>query len=124
MELNTPKMVIYASGNINIGCGVDEIDALLIAGGTVYTCSGYTATDSGTWNSAARNRKLIIRGTIVANRIDFSRTWGNTVGAGTGEPAEEINYDTSAILWGRSMADAGESDTFTTVYQHELAPRY
>ena len=122
--LNTPKMVIYASGNINIGCGVGEIDALLIAGGTVYTCSGYTAMDSGTWNNAARSRKLTIRGTIVASRIDFSRTWGNTVGAGTGEPAEEINYDTSAILWGRSMADAGESDTFTTVYQHELAPRY
>lgn len=122
--MTVPKAVIYASGNINIACTVGEIDAILIAGGTVSTCSGYSAKDTNTWQDGIRNNKLRIRGAVVANRIDFGRTYGNTTGLGTKEPAEEINYDTSAILWGRSMADAGESDTLTTVYQHELAPRY
>ena len=117
-------MVIYASGDINISCSVTRVDAILIAGGTVVTCPGYRATDSSTWNADARTQQLIINGAVVANRIDFGRTYGNTTGLGTKEPAEEINYDTSSILWGRSMADAGESDTLTTVYQHELAPRY
>ncbi len=122
--VTVPKTVIYASGNINIACSVSEIDAILIAGGKVSTCSGYSATDTNTWQNPIRNNKLTIRGAVVANRIDFGRTYGNTTGLGTKEPAEEINYDTSAILWGRSMADAGESDTLTVVYQHELAPRY
>lgn len=119
-----PKAVIYASGDIKIECGVTQVDAILIAGGTVYSCGDLSAT-SGDMNAATRSQnQLVVNGAIIADKVEFGRTYGNAVGTQSGTSAEVINYDTSAIVWGRSMADAGESDVLTTVYVHELAPRY
>lgn len=122
---NIPKVVIYAGGNVNIACTVTRIDAIIIAGvnsesnGVVNTC--YNA---GGLDDRQRSNQLTVNGVIMSNGVVFGRTYGNAVGEFSGTAAEVINYDTSALVWGRSMADAGESDSLTTVYQHELAPRY
>ncbi|MBR0488072.1 hypothetical protein IJJ39_00090 [Candidatus Saccharibacteria bacterium] len=116
-----PKAVIYAK-NIYINCYVERIDAVLIAENKIVTCNGYEGNND--INSAARSNRLIINGVVMANKIDFGRTFGNSVGNGSGEPAEIINYDTTTLLWGRYMAGSAESDTLTVTYQHELAPRY
>ncbi|MBQ9018670.1 hypothetical protein IJ117_02895, partial [Candidatus Saccharibacteria bacterium] len=122
---NIPKVVIYAGGNVNIACSVTRIDAIIIAGvnsesnGVVDTC--YNAGGLDDWK---RSNQLTVNGVIMSNGVVFGRTYGNAVGEFSGTAAEVINYDTSALVWGRSMADAGESDSLTTVYQHELAPRY
>lgn len=117
----TPKAIIYAN-NINIDCSVNRIDAILVAENTVTTCDGYTGNKN--INSEARANQLTINGVIISNNIDLGRTYGNTIGNGSGTPAEVINYDSSTLLWGRFMAGSGESDTMTVTYQHELAPRY
>ena len=124
-----PKVVIYASGNINIACGVGRVDAMLIAGGTVNTCyNGEKYLSDGVYipnyDASSYAKQLTINGVVVANRIELNRTYGAATGTNSGTPAEIINYDSSSILWGRAMADASESDVMSTVYQHELAPRY
>lgn len=131
-----PKVVIYAK-NIYIACNFDRnqvkrIDAALIAEGVIDTCS-----DSGDDDVNDRNRsvQLLITGFAIAKQLKLKRTYGNTMGIGSGTyyqpatlgsetPAEIINYDTSLLIWGNSMASAEESDTMTVTYQHELAPRY
>ncbi|MBR2831045.1 hypothetical protein IKE83_01665 [Candidatus Saccharibacteria bacterium] len=120
-----PQVVIYAGGDINISCDVKQIDAILIAGGTVRTCAnnpngvGSQAVGSKT----AGEYSLTIRGMVIANKVEATREYGNGVGDHSGDPAETINYDTSALVWGRYMAGSGESNTLTLTYQHELAPR-
>lgn len=113
-----PQVVIYAGGNINISCSVEQIDAILITKGTVNTCYRGVANsfDAGA-------HPLKIRGMVIANKVEATREYGNGVGDHSGDPAETINYDTSALVWGRYMAGSGESNTLTLTYQHELAPR-
>ncbi|MBQ3348019.1 hypothetical protein IJG90_00640 [Candidatus Saccharibacteria bacterium] len=118
-----PKAVIYASGNIYISCNVSQVDAILIAGGTVYTCDTYSGSD-GSSGAGYRSNQLKINGVVIANKVELGRTYGAAVGDKSGEPAEIFNYDTSGLLWEYSMSSAGESGTMTTVYVHELAPRY
>lgn len=126
-----PKVVIYAGKDININCGVTQLDAIIIAEGKVNTC----ANASGDDNDSARANQLNIRGMIIANELELGRTYGaaaypskvwnnSAYQLPSSVPAEAINYDTSAILWGRYMSGAAESDTMTVTYQHELAPRY
>lgn len=130
-----PKVVIYAAGNITIACGVTEVDAILIAGdgvhgGEVRTCGNYNSENSpsniGDADDPNRSiAQLNIRGMVIADKMVLGRTYGAAAGSTwSGLPAEAINYDTSAILWGRYMAGSAESDTLTVTYQHELAPRY
>ena len=113
-----PQIIIYGK-DINIRCDVEVIDALIIAEGTVRTC----ADAPGDLNAAERSRQLNVRGAVIANKIETGRTYGSAWGGQSEIPAEAINYDTSTMLWGRYIADAGTSDVLTTVYQHELAPR-
>ena len=124
-----PKVVIYAAGDIKIDCSVAQVDAILIAGGTVYTCGSYTAANvtSSTSNAELRMRsqkQLVINGIVIADKVELARTYGNAIGNQSGTPAEIVNYDTSSLIWAHSMAEASESSVMTTVYQHELAPRY
>ena len=114
-----PQIIIYGN-NINIQCGVEEIDAVLIAEGAVRTC----ADAPENVDAEARSVQLNVRGMIIADKIEPGRTYGTAWGKQSNIPAEAINYDTSTMLWGRYMAGAGVSDTLTTVYQHEIAPRY
>lgn len=113
-----PKLLIYAKGNIVISCNVDRVDAIIVAEGQVKTC------DSDSVNSRANSRQLTINGMIVTDSLVLNRTYGAKEGSGSGIPAEIINYDTSAIVWGNNMAEANDFETLTTVYQHEIAPRY
>lgn len=124
-----PKVVIYAN-NVDIDCNVTQLDAIVIAEGNVNTC-----VNGGDINSRERSHQLNMRGMIISNTLELGRTYGAAAYTGkvynnsvtqlpSSIPAEAINYDTSAILWGRYMSGAGESDTMTVTYQHELAPRY
>ena len=117
-------MVIYGN-NISIDCNVTTIDAILIAEGTVNTCKdAKNGGEDDNTNSELRSHQLNIRGMVIANKLELNRTYGTAWGKQSNIPAETINYDTSTMLWGRYMAGSGESDTLTTVYQHEIAPRY
>ena len=121
-----PKVIIYAAGNINIKCSVNRIDAVLVTNGYVNTCGDLSSVENpnDNINDSGRSNQLTINGAIMANRIYFNRTYGAGAGAASGVPAEIVNYDVSAILWGREMAEANDFETMTTVYQYELAPRY
>ncbi|MBR3386451.1 hypothetical protein IKG68_02700 [Candidatus Saccharibacteria bacterium] len=121
---DVPKVVIYSASNIHIACGVSRVDAILIAEGTVYSCGSYAADNTAVNNYDRSINQLVINGVVIANKVEFARTYGNAAGEESGTPAEVINYDTSAVLWERSMAGAAESDTLTTVYTRELSPRY
>ena len=116
---DVPKVVIYAQ-NINIKCNVHQLDAILIAEGVINTCSNA----SQDVNSVERSNQLKLRGMVIANTMKLPRTYGTASGYWSGLAAEEIDYDTSALLWGRYMAGSGESGTLTTVYQSELPTRY
>lgn len=121
-----PKAVIYARGNISINCNVGQIDAILIADGIVYSCNEYKVDErTGDMESRERSvKQLVVNGAILADRVEMGRTYGMAVGEKTGLAAEVVNYDTSALVWGRSAAGAGDSSAMSTVYMHELAPRY
>ncbi|MBQ9017542.1 hypothetical protein IJ118_00495 [Candidatus Saccharibacteria bacterium] len=125
---DVPKAVIYSAKDIHIGCGVEQVDAILIANGTVYTCGEYAVEQEqlvqGSEGSTRSQSQLVINGVIIADKVEMARTYGSAAGEKSGLPAEVLNYDTSAILWERYMAGSSQSDTMTTVYQHELAPRY
>ena len=112
-----PKIIIYAK-NINIGCNVTQVDAILIADNNVNTCNNTNA------NSQARANQLIINGSVIANKMYANRTYGAAAGMNSDEPAEIINYDTSVYLWGSPRADISGSGKLETVYQTELSPRY
>lgn len=112
-----PKLIIYAD-NIVIDCAVGRVDAVLIAENNVSTC------DSGDVNARANSNQLIINGAILARSLSLNRTYGATVGAGSGVPAEIVNWDASATLWGKNLADNDGRSGFVTVYQHESSPRF
>lgn len=117
-----PKVVIYSKGNIGIKCGVTRVDAVLISEKSVNTCAGYT--NDSDLNATERSTPLIINGTIIANGVSFTRTYGGSIGAYSGIPAEVVNYDSSLVMWGREHADTSQTGVMTTTYTRELAPRY
>ena len=132
-----PKVVIYAN-NVNIHCGVNEVDAIIIASGNTSTCSNPSGDDylgDGFYTAHNRDRQLKIFGTVMTKSIDLGRTYGsaaNETGSRTdrygtlsdGAPAEIFDYDSTMMMWSEYMGGAAETDTLQTVYQHELAPRY
>ncbi len=74
-----PVVVIHAvNGNINIAPNVTRIDAVLIASGDINTCN---IADKGVWEKVPAdggcNNQLVINGAMVANKINFQRTWGS-----------------------------------------------
>ena len=113
-----PKLIIYANGvgengNINIACGVTQIDAILIAKNTIDTCSSKV--------------QLTITGQIIAKTINLNRTYGAGPGMGpegSATPAEIINYDASSILWNINTNNEDNYQGLTTVYTREVSPRY
>ena len=117
-----PKMIIYAK-NIYIGCGVDRVDAILIADGKIDTCANSNGINPGI-DEESRSNQLKINGILMAGQAVFNRTYGGGSGVGATTPAEIVNYDTSALLWGRGSAEDNDNSLLTVVYQQELAPRY
>ena len=115
--IDVPKIIIHAK-NIEIGCGVSQVDAVLIADDTVNTCNNDDV------NSIERANQLVINGSVIANKMVANRTYGGARGANSGVPAEIVNYDTSLYLWGSPRADVSGSGKLETVYQTELSPRF
>ena len=108
-----PRVIVYASGDINIECHVGRIDAILVAGGTINTCSDnkgsadYMKKLRGTAKGA---NLLTINGMLSADRIEFNRTIGASKDK-PGEPAEIINFDTTLLMLGMpSSASSGLSE--------------
>lgn len=113
-----PKLVLYAR-NIWINCGVERIDAVLIAKDDVNTC--YDSTDI---NSQANSRQLKINGTVITGTMTANRTYGAAKGVNSIIPAEIVNYDATLYLWGANESDVTNTAKITTTYSRELSPRY
>lgn len=125
--LESPKLIIYASNNINISCRVGRIDAVLM-GNVVDTCS-----DSEDINSEANSRQLTIYGAVLANRLEAKRTYGAAAGVNSMVPAEIIDFDPTLYLWnalndtdseGAESEEENKDSSVDVVYTKELAPRF
>lgn len=124
-----PKLIIYAKKNIYIDCGVNRIDALLIANDTVVTCNNFEndLNDNNVKkriNDPDNSVQLTVNGAIIAKRLIPNRTYGAATGVNSIVPAEIVNFDPTLYQFGGSA----ESDDDTTgrldmTYIHELAPR-
>ena len=132
-----PKVIIYTSGSaVNIYCGVNEVDAIIIApNAKTNTCSnvGYEeALENRIYTDPARERQLKVFGTLMTKSIELGRTYGGAAwnksrypnAYADVQPAEVFDYDSTLMMWSEFMGGAAETDTLQTVYQHELAPRY
>lgn len=118
-----PQVVIIA-GNINIrgasaGGAVSNVDAWLIATGTVNTCYDANLT-ALTINVCAT--PLVINGPVMARTLILGRTAGSGSGAASGDPAEVINLRPDAYLWG--IYQGSKSGRLETTYERELPPRF
>lgn len=146
-----PQLIIYTDGNINIGPNVERIDAWLIAGGKINTCSSYedskteaaVATDealpiSGQAGRSTCSKQLTINGPVIAKSITLNRTAGSdpltykdvsklSVGDNTADSrsitAEIFNLSADTYLWGYAQASR-YSSSYTEAYSRELPPRY
>ena len=128
-----PKLVIYADEDINIGCNVSRIDALLIAGHSVTTCNNYTnaGNENGIKSSIVshindeqNSNQLIINGAVITNILRPNRTYGAATGANSIIPAEIINFDPSLYLWGdNDGSNESSAGSVEINYIRELSPR-
>ena len=118
-----PKMVIFAK-NVNIGCNVQQLDALIWAEGNVSTCDGQTPITSDMAKQEKYKNQLVVNGAIVAGSITLNRAYGAGSGKDSLTPAELFNYDSSLYLWSYSNAEAANSGQMTETSLIELAPRY
>lgn len=112
-----PQVVIIAN-NINIHGNVRQIDAWLVASGTINTCNDFT----GNLTSNKCNQPLAVNGPVVTNRLVLNRTAGSGTGAQSGDPAERFNLRPDAFLWAQLQASG--NDKAQTVYSTELPPRF
>jgi len=112
-----PQVVIIAN-NINIRNNVRQVDAWLVASGTINTCSNF----SGNLTSNKCNQSLSVNGPVVTNRLILNRTAGSGTGAQSGDPAERFNLRPDAFLWAQLQASG--NDKAQTVYSTELPPRF
>lgn len=127
---DAPQVVVYAKGgNINIDCGVKEIDAILIADGVIDTCY-YDGKPLGDKDAEKELAKLVvaqtqlqINGAMYANTIKFNRTYGAGTGTRSIVPAEIVNYDNSMLFTGGG-GGTPTGGSMDVVYVRELAPRY
>ena len=120
-----PKMIIYTTKDIHVACGVTRVDAVLLAGGTVYTCDSYGGRDSTERaNIDSRAGQLTINGAILTKGLELGRTYGMGTGIYSKIPAEIINYDSSIILWAKDKTDTEDFKKMHQVYINEIAPRY
>ncbi len=133
-----PQIVIYATGNINIGSSVEQIDAWLISGGTVNTCSNFAngsteARVSGYNSGTDCSKQLTINGPIIAKNVIPNRSAGadpitygvdgRVGGDARATSGEVFNLSADTYLW--AYAQAGRYDSsYSEAYTRELPPRY
>lgn len=123
-ELSEIPKAFIAAKNISIACNVKRIDAILIAKNKLDTCSGSNNDTQAGLDAPNRSNQLVINGAITTGILDLNRTFGAATGIYSKIPAEIINYDTSVILWGRSIKNSEDYGRVYQTYLHELAPRY
>jgi hypothetical protein len=112
-----PQVVIIAN-SINIRSNVRQVDAWLVASGTINTCSNF----SGNLTSNKCGESLAVNGPVVTGRLLLNRTAGSGTGAQSGDPAERFNLRPDAFLWAQLQATG--NDKAQTVYSTELPPRF
>jgi hypothetical protein len=112
-----PQVVIIAN-NINIHGNVKQIDAWLVASGTINTCNDF----AGNLTSNKCNEPLAVNGPVVTDKLILNRTAGADAGAQSGDPAERFNLRPDAFLWAQLQASG--NDKAQTVYSTELPPRF
>ena len=133
-----PQVILFVDGDVNISSSVTQIDAWIIAAGTINTCSDFrsrtTEADAINRRSDVCTSQLVFNGPVMAKRLTLNRSFGSdpgityrqgTFGAASDRqtPAEVFNYRTDAYLW--AYAQAGRYDSsYTETYTRELAPRY
>lgn len=122
--------IIIADGDIIIDKNVTKLDAWVIAGGTINTCSvdGVAQSPgSSSFNSDTCSQPLEINGPVYAKNLVLSRTYGadRTQPDGSGslsDPAERIDYNPSFLLWSYYQSSRGKVPQ--TTYLKKLSPRY
>lgn len=136
-----PQTIIFVNGDVKISGNVTQIDAWIIATGSIDTCSefsdGSTEADALGHPRAACTNQLVFNGPIVANKLLLHRSFGsdplidyNRVSPYVADTernrwaaAEVFNLRADTYLW--AYAQAGRYDSsYTESYSRELAPRY
>lgn len=85
---NAPSFVVHATGNIYIDPGVTELDGDYISDHKIYTCNNATTGGNGFGAASPSNappnnmfsackNQLLVRGSFVANQVNFARTFGS-----------------------------------------------
>lgn len=121
-----PQLVIIAK-NIYINPNVKQVDAWLIAKGTV-TGEGVLDTCRISTTYATQltvnvcNEQLTVNGPVMAQHLWLRRTAGSGADDQSGDPAEIFNLRPDAYLWG--FARASTAGRINSVYSNELPPRF
>lgn len=128
-----PQLIIIAK-EINIAASVTQIDAWLVASGSITTCSdkGTASQLDGTslisppdaykLTSNDCNQPLTINGPVMASKLYLRRTGGSGTGLASGDPAEIINLRPDAYLWAKQYVS--QDFRIRTVLLDELPPRF
>lgn len=110
-----PRLIIVASGNINIHQNVSELDGTYVAEptsgnpgntGIIATC----ADSNGNFlNYNPCTRQLNVYGQFIASRIKYMRTYGNLYAGATppNAPAEQFFYSPEDWLAGAASGSIG-----------------
>ncbi|MDO8336232.1 MAG: carbohydrate-binding domain-containing protein, partial [Candidatus Saccharibacteria bacterium] len=115
--LDIPRITIMADCNIKIASNVVEVNANLIAGDAIKTCTEVADTQDKC------NQPLTVRGTIGANRLLLWRTHGADQTKANAEiPGETFDMSPSQMVSGYNRGL--RSSKPSTVYEVDLPPRY
>jgi len=114
---DVPQVVVIAK-NINIAENVTNIDAWLVAGDTIDTCS----RPDKNLSSGICSGVLKVNGPLMAGKLLLRRTAGSGIGQATGDPAEVFNLRADTYLW--ASARAKTDGVIKSVYTSELPPRF
>jgi hypothetical protein len=112
-----PQVVIIAQ-DINIKDTVTNVDAWLVASGTINTCNNFV----GNLTSNKCGSALVVNGPVITDKLILNRTAGTGTGAQSGDPAEQFNLRPDAFLW--AQLEASGNNKAQTVYSQELPPRF
>lgn len=132
-----PQTIIFVDGNVKIKSNVTQIDAWIIATGSIDTCSDFrdrdTEADAVNHPRGTCTDQLVFNGPVIANNLMLHRSYGadplisRTGTFGTSSTrwtaGEVFNLRADVYLW--AYAQAGRYDSsYTESYSRELAPRY
>lgn len=127
-----PKMIIFVNGDVNIASNVKQVDAWIIATGSINTCSSFEQGNTHTVTAVNPNdptavceSQLALNGPVMAGGVRLNRTHGSDPATGTARytPAEIFNLSADDYLWAYAQSSRYAS-AYTEAYSRELAPRY